>query len=41
MNEVDERAAGIEPACSAWKADIMPLYYARQSIPLLRGYAVV
>ena len=24
-----ERVAGIEPACSAWKADVLPLNYTR------------
>ncbi len=24
-----ERATGIEPASSAWEADVLPLYYAR------------
>ncbi len=26
-----ERATGIEPVCSAWKADVLPLYYARST----------
>ena len=26
-----ERAAGIEPASSAWKAEVLPLNYARSS----------
>ncbi len=26
-----ERVAGIEPACSAWKADVLPLNYTRKS----------
>ena len=26
-----ERAAGIEPASSAWKAEVLPLNYARDS----------
>jgi hypothetical protein len=25
-----ERATGIEPALSAWEADVMPLHYARE-----------
>ena len=28
-----ERAKGIEPSCSAWEADVLPLNYARNSIP--------
>lgn len=27
-----ERAKGIEPSCSAWEADVLPLNYARNSI---------
>ena len=29
MNELIKRAAGIEPASSAWKAEVLPLNYAR------------
>jgi hypothetical protein len=28
-----ERAAGIEPASSAWKAEVLPLNYARSIQP--------
>ena len=28
-----ERATGIEPAFSAWEADVLPLNYARDAIP--------
>ena len=28
-----EREAGIEPACSAWKADVLPLNYSRLTQP--------
>jgi hypothetical protein len=31
-----ERAAGIEPARSAWKAEVLPLNYAR-SLKLVEG----
>ena len=27
-----ERVTGIEPVCSAWKADILPLYYTRTGV---------
>ena len=30
-----KRAAGIEPASSAWKAEVLPLNYARTSTPEL------
>ncbi len=30
-----ERLAGIEPASSAWKAEVLPLNYARTSTPEL------
>jgi len=30
-----KRAAGIEPASSAWKAEVLPLNYARSSTPIL------
>ena len=29
MPEILERVMGIEPTCSAWKADILPLNYTR------------
>ena len=29
-----ERAKGIEPSCSAWEADVLPLNYARNSTVL-------
>ena len=29
--EKSKRAAGIEPASSAWKAEVLPLNYARES----------
>ncbi len=29
---VMERVAGIEPACSAWKADVLPLNYTRGNL---------
>jgi hypothetical protein len=29
LNEKSKRAAGIEPASSAWKAEVLPLNYAR------------
>ena len=29
MNNLLKRAAGIEPASSAWKAEVLPLNYAR------------
>ena len=29
-----ERVAGIEPASSAWKAEVLPLNYTRQDMPL-------
>ena len=31
-----ERATGIEPACSAWEADVLPLNYAR--VPAHAGF---
>ena len=39
-----KRAAGIEPASSAWKAEVLPLHNARTStdkLPLLKGGACV
>ena len=36
-----ERVRRIELLATAWKAVVLPLYDARQSIPLLRGYAEV
>ena len=32
-----ERVAGIEPASSAWKAEVLPLYHARFNRKTLRG----
>tara|TARA_B100000579_G_scaffold136932_1_gene111066 strand:- start:267 stop:398 length:132 start_codon:yes stop_codon:yes gene_type:complete len=29
MRIINKRAAGIEPASSAWKAEVLPLNYAR------------
>jgi hypothetical protein len=29
--QISKRAAGIEPASSAWKAEVLPLNYARES----------
>jgi hypothetical protein len=34
LMEVKKRAAGIEPASSAWKAEVLPLNYARSSITI-------
>tara|TARA_B100000700_G_scaffold208528_1_gene229168 strand:- start:113 stop:244 length:132 start_codon:yes stop_codon:yes gene_type:complete len=31
MRMKSKRAAGIEPASSAWKAEVLPLNYARDS----------
>jgi hypothetical protein len=31
-----ERAAGIEPASSAWKAEVLPLNYARLNLQTLQ-----
>ncbi len=28
----NERATGIEPALSAWEADVMPFHYARMAV---------
>lgn len=36
-----ERVRRIELLATAWKAVVLPLYDARQGIPLLRGYAMV
>ena|GEM_PF-4119370 len=33
LNENSKRAAGIEPASSAWKAEVLPLNYARKTRP--------
>ena len=30
MRDLPERATGIEPALSAWEADVMPFHYARR-----------
>ena len=35
--EQRERATGIEPALSAWEADVMPFHYARIWLPLRLG----
>ena len=32
MNQSIKRAAGIEPASSAWKAEVLPLNYARLTL---------
>jgi hypothetical protein len=32
-----KRAAGIEPASSAWKAEVLPLNYARKRLSKLAG----
>ena len=32
-----ERVTGIEPALSAWEADVLPLNYTRASLHLPRG----
>ena len=34
IKEILERATGIEPACSAWEADALPLSYARVRLSL-------
>ena len=34
---VVERVTGIEPALSAWEADVLPLNYTRASLHLPRG----
>ncbi len=36
-----ERVRRIELLASDWKSEVLPLYDARQGIPLLRGYALV
>jgi hypothetical protein len=36
-----ERATGIEPAFSAWEADVLPLNYARSGFPHYRVGAMV
>ena len=38
-----KRAAGIEPASSAWKAEVLPLNYARTGTPepQLRGLGLI
>lgn len=32
-----ERMTGIEPACSAWKADVLPLHHVRRSRPCIEA----
>ena len=36
LHRYRERATGIEPAFSAWEADVLPLNYAREAGPLYR-----
>ena len=35
-----ERVVGIEPTSSAWKAEVLPLNYTRQVMPLIPDSAV-
>ena len=36
-----EQVTGIEPACSAWEADILPLNYTCKVILLFANYAII
>ena len=36
-----EQVTGIEPACSAWEADILPLNYTCKVILLFANYVII